>query len=69
MVIPTFLRKLPIVDVVVPNVVNIAKTLFVGHLIETPLNHVSPTDMRMVTKVSNLFYFKISEYYRILVPQ
>merc|ERR1712180_186643 len=47
-------RKLPIVDVVVPNIVNIAKTLFVGHLIETPLNHVSPTDMRMVTKVNRL---------------
>merc|ERR1711936_821915 len=43
LVIPTFLRKLPIVDVVVPNIVNIAKTLFVGHLIETPLSHVSPT--------------------------
>merc|ERR1711931_265020 len=54
LVIPTFLRKLPIVDVVVPNIVNIAKTLFVGHLIETPLNHVSPTDMRMVTKINRL---------------
>merc|ERR1719347_579463 len=54
LVIPTFLRKLPIVDIVVPNIVNIAKTLFVGHLIETPLNHVSPTDMRMVTKINRL---------------
>merc|ERR1719427_1008615 len=52
LVIPTFLRKLPIVDIIVPNIVNIAKTLFVGQLIETPLNHVSPTDMRMITKVS-----------------
>merc|ERR1712212_1284588 len=34
--------------------VNIAKTLFVGQLIETPLNHVSPTDMRMITKVSRV---------------
>merc|ERR1719370_275632 len=54
LVIPTFLRKLPIVDIVVPNIVNIAKTVFVGHLIETPLNHVSPTDMRMVTKINRL---------------
>merc|ERR1712168_1767181 len=54
LVVPTFLRKLPIVDVVVPNIVNIAKTFFAGHLIETPLNHVSPTDMRMVTKINRL---------------
>ena len=69
MVIPTFLHKLPVIDMVVPNIVNIAKTLFVGHLIETPLNHVSPTDMRMVTKVSNLLYFKISKNYSISVLQ
>merc|ERR1711962_1065383 len=54
LVIPTFLHKLPIVDIVVPNIVNIAKTLFVGHLIETPLNHVSPTHMRMITKINRL---------------
>merc|ERR1712200_319461 len=54
LVIPTFLHKLPVIDMVVPNIVNIAKTLFVGHLIETPLNHVSPTDMRMVTKINRL---------------
>merc|ERR1719431_284003 len=52
LVIPTFLRNMPIVDIIVPNIVSIAKTLFVGQLIETPLNHVSPTDMRMITKVS-----------------
>jgi len=54
LVIPAFLRKLPIVDIIVPNIVNIAKTLFVGQLIETPLNHVSPTDMRMISKVSRV---------------
>ena len=57
MVIPAFLRTLPIFDLIVPNVVNVVKTLFVGHLIETPINYVSPTDVKIITKVRNLFHF------------
>merc|ERR1712080_132860 len=52
--IPAFLRRLPIVDLIVPNVVNVVKTLFVGHLIETPINHVSPTDVKIITKVNRV---------------
>merc|ERR1719219_71140 len=54
MVIPAFLRTLPILDLIVPNVVNVVKTLFVGHLIETPINYVSPTDVKIITKVNRV---------------
>merc|ERR1719219_1002127 len=54
MVIPAFLRRLPIVDLIVPNIANVIKTLFVGHLIETPINHVSPTDLKVITKVNRI---------------
>merc|ERR1711936_84642 len=30
------------------------KTLFVGHLIETPIGHVSATDLKIITKVSHV---------------
>jgi len=51
-VIPIFLRTLPILDLTVSNVANLVKTLFFGHLIETPINHVSPTDVKIITKVN-----------------
>merc|ERR1712121_377789 len=51
MVIPASLRRLPVFDLIVPNVV---KTLFFGHLIETPINHVSPTDVKIITKVNRV---------------
>merc|ERR1719219_3304164 len=54
MIIPAFLRRLPIVDLIVPNVANVVKTLFVGRLIETPINYVSPTDVKIVTKVNRV---------------
>merc|ERR1719495_607663 len=54
MVIPAFLPRLPIVDLIIPNVANVVKTLFIGHLIETPINHVSPTDLKVITKVSRV---------------
>merc|ERR1712002_1337230 len=54
MVIPAFLRRLPIFDLIVPNVVNVVKTLFVGRLIETPINYVSPTDVKIITKVNRV---------------
>merc|ERR1719315_185988 len=54
MVIPAFLRRLPILDFIVPNVANVVKTLFIGHLIETPINHVSPTDLKVITKVNRV---------------
>jgi len=54
MVIPAFLRRLPILDLIVPNVANVVKTLFIGHLIETPINHVSPTDLKVITKVNRV---------------
>jgi len=53
-VIPIFLRTLPILDLTVSNVANLVKTLFFGHLIETPINHVSPTDVKIVTKVNHV---------------
>merc|ERR1719219_2192866 len=54
MVIPAFLRRLPVFDLIVPNIANVVKTLFVGHLIETPISHVSPTDVKIITKVSRV---------------
>jgi len=53
-VIPASLRSLPVFDLIVPNVVNVVKTLFFGHLIETPINHVSPTDVKIITKVNRV---------------
>merc|ERR1712002_1406200 len=53
-VIPAFLRRLPVFDLIVPNIANVIKTLFVGHLIETPISHVSPTDVKIITKVSRV---------------
>jgi len=54
MVIPAFLSRLPILDLIVPNVVNVVKTLFVGHVIETPISHVSPTDVKIITKINRV---------------
>merc|ERR1719431_45329 len=56
MVIPTqiLLQQLPILDLIIPNVANVVKTLFFGHLIETPISHVSPTDVKIVTKVNRV---------------
>merc|ERR1712025_308284 len=54
MVIPASLRRLPVFDLIVPNVVNVVKTLFFGHLIETPINHVSPVDVKIITKVNRV---------------
>merc|ERR1719187_2237356 len=48
------LRESPIYDLIVPNIANILKTLFVGHLIETPIGHVSATDLKIITKVSRV---------------
>merc|ERR1719244_2393025 len=54
MVIPAFLPRLPIFDLIIPNVANVVKTFFIGHLIETPINHVSPTDLKVITKVNRI---------------
>merc|ERR1711874_362809 len=54
MVIPAFLSRLPVFELIVPNIANVVKTLFVGHLIETPISHVSPTDVKIITKVSRV---------------
>merc|ERR1712142_1218030 len=54
LVIPEFLPKVPIIDLIVPNIVNIAKTIFTGHLIETPISHVSPTEIKMITRINRV---------------
>ena len=51
MVVASYLRESPIYDLIVPNIANVLKTLFVGHLIETPIDHVSATDLKIITKV------------------
>jgi len=52
LVIASYLRESPIYDLIVPNIANVVKTMFIGHLIETPINHVSSTDLKIITKVS-----------------
>merc|ERR1719234_2224881 len=52
LVIASYLRESPIYDLIVPNVANVLKTMFVGHLIELPINHISATDLKIITKVS-----------------
>merc|ERR1712168_1622049 len=54
LVVPEFLPKVPIIDLIVPNIVNIAKTIFTGHLIETPISHVSPTEIKMITRINRV---------------
>jgi len=54
LVIPDFLPKVPIIDLIVPNIVTIAKTIFTGHLIETPISHVSPTEIKMITRINRV---------------
>merc|ERR1712212_991699 len=54
LVVASYLRESPIYDLIVPNIANILKTLFVGHLIETPIGHVSATDLKIITKVSRV---------------
>jgi len=54
MIIPAFLRRLPIFDLIVPNVANVVKTLFIGQVIETPINYVSPTTVKIITKVNRV---------------
>jgi len=54
LVIPEFLPKVPIIDLIVPNIVTIAKTIFTGHLIETPISHVSPTEIKMITRINRV---------------
>merc|ERR1711931_317200 len=54
LVVASYLRESPIYDLIVPNIANILKTLFVGHLIETPIGHMSATDLKIITKVSRV---------------
>merc|ERR1719369_1488902 len=54
MIIPAFLYRLPIVDLIVPNVATVVKTLFIGQVIETPINYVSPTTVKIITKVNRV---------------
>merc|ERR1712002_304834 len=54
MVIPAFLHRLPIVDLIVPNIATVVKTLFIGQVIETPINYVSPTTVKIITKVNRV---------------
>jgi len=54
LVVASYLRESPIYDLIVPNIANVLKTLFVGHLIETPIDHVSATDLKIITKVSRV---------------
>jgi len=54
LVVASYLRESPIYDLIVPNIANVLKTLFVGHLIETPIGHVSATDLKIITKVSHV---------------
>merc|ERR1719219_2739725 len=54
MIIPAFLHRLPIVDLIVPNLATVVKTLFIGQVIETPINYVSPTTVKIITKVNRV---------------
>jgi len=54
MIIPAFLHRLPIVNLIVPNVATVVKTLFIGQVIETPINYVSPTAVKIITKVNRI---------------
>jgi len=58
LVIPAVLRNNPQIRAIVPNIVNVLKTLFVGHLIETqvwdPAHQASANEFKMVTKISRV---------------
>jgi len=54
MIIPAFLHRLPIVNLIVPNIATVVKTLFIGQVIETPINYVSPTTVKIITKVNRV---------------
>jgi len=54
LVIASYLRESPIYDLIVPNVANVLKAVFIGHVIETPINNVSPTDLKIITKVNRI---------------
>jgi len=54
LVVASYLRESPIYDLIVPNLANVLKTIFAGQLIETPIDHVSPTDLKIITKVSHV---------------
>merc|ERR1719219_1104429 len=53
MIIPGILLSDEFVDHVVPNIVNMVKPLFFGHLIETPMNHIG-TSVKIITKVNRV---------------
>merc|ERR1712168_1325705 len=54
LVIASYLRESPIYDLIVPNIANVLKAVFIGHVIETPINNVSPTDLKIITKVNRI---------------
>ena len=57
MVIPAYFRKLKEIELIVPNIVNVLKTLVIGNLIETPSNHISADEMKIILKVCVNFSF------------
>merc|ERR550519_488702 len=52
LVIPAYFRTFKEIELIVPNIVNVLKTLVIGNLVETPSNHISADEMKIISKVS-----------------